>query len=223
VLQLEAAFLTVRVDIVGNRRAFQANGGGENIDHGAMQPRGAIFFQAGRDRLRVNARFKQRFIGVDVSHAAQESLIEQQRLDARVTLLQQLQKIFERDVERVRTQRLGPFQQSGAPFDAAEMADVVINQQPFIKLKDGARVGSGFLVEQQLAGHSKMNGKDTLVQLQHDKLAVSANRFYRLIAHAPAKFGKFLADHVVRGKLGVQYRAPGEFRRQRSNHSFNFR
>jgi len=127
VLQLEAALLTIRVDVIGNRRAFQSNSCRKDIDHGAMQPRGAILTQAGRHGAWVNARFEQRFIGVDVSHAAQESLIEQQRLDARLALLQQLQKIFERDVERVRTQCLSAFQQSGAPFNTAKMADVVID------------------------------------------------------------------------------------------------
>src|SRR5260370_1182606 len=95
------------------------------------------------------------------------------------------------------------------------MAHVVIHQQPFVELKDGARIGSRLLVEKQLAGHSEMNGKKAAVQLKHDKLAVPANRFYGLIAYAPAKVGKFLPDYVMRRKLRVQYGAPGEFRRQR--------
>src|SRR5258708_31063180 len=102
------------------------------------------------------------------------------------------------------------------------MAYVVIDQQPLIKLKDSARIGCGLLIEQQLAGHSKMNGENTAVQLEHDKLAMPANRFYGLIANAPTKLGKFLPDYVVRRKLRVQYGAPGKFRRKCSNHGFHF-
>jgi len=78
------------------------------------------------------------------------------------------------------------------------------------------------LIEQQLAGHSKMNGENTLVQLEHDELAVPAYQIHRLIAHSPAQLGKFLTDYMVRGKLRVHYRAARKFRRQRSNDSFNF-
>jgi len=171
----------------------------------------------------VNTRFEQRFIGVNVPHAAQESLIEQQRLDARFALLQQLQKIFERDVERVRTQCLRPLQQSGAPLNAAKMTDVVIDQQAFIKSKNGTRVRAGLLIEQQLAGHSKMDGENAVVQLEHDELAVAAHQIHRLIAHVPAQLWELLTDYMVRGKLRVQYSAARESWRQRSNDSFNFR
>ena len=47
VLQLKGPFLAVRIDIVGNGRAFEANGGGQNVEHRAVQTSGAILAQTG--------------------------------------------------------------------------------------------------------------------------------------------------------------------------------
>src|SRR5579862_5986533 len=105
----------------------------------------------------MNARLEQRFIGVYVSHAAQEFLIQQQRLDSRMAFFQQLQEILERDVKGVGSQRAGPFRQTCAPLDPAEMADVVVDQESLIELKDRTGVGGRFGIEQQLAGHSEVN------------------------------------------------------------------
>jgi hypothetical protein len=67
-----------------------------------------------------------------------------------------------------------------------------------------------------------MNGEHAIVQFQHDKLAMPANGFYRLIAHAPSKLWKFLTDYVMRRKLRIHDCASGKSRRQRSNDRFNF-
>ena len=41
VLLLKTAALAVGIHVVGNRRAFQPDRVGQNVDHGAMQPRPA--------------------------------------------------------------------------------------------------------------------------------------------------------------------------------------
>src|SRR5580704_12636553 len=159
-----------------------------------MQTRGALFAQTGSDRAGVNARFEQGFVGVDVSHAAQEGLIQQQRLDARLALLQEAQKILQPNVQRVRTQRLRAPQQARSPLDPSEMPDIVVNQQAFIQLENGSRVRAGLGIEQQLAGHSQMNRQYAVVQLQHNELAMPSNGFYKLIANAPPQRGKCLPN-----------------------------
>jgi len=95
VLLLKAAALPVGIDVIGNRGAFEANRSGENIQHRAVQPAGARFAQAGGQGARMDASFKQRFIRIDVAHAAQESLIEQQGLDGGAPGLEQRAKIVE--------------------------------------------------------------------------------------------------------------------------------
>jgi len=223
VLLLKTAALAVGVNVVGNRRAFQPNRGGENIDHRSVQANGALLAQASRDGARMDARFIQRLIGVNIAHAAQESLIQQQRLDGGASRLQQLPKLVERDAERVGTERRGPFGQFFAPFDAAEMADVVINQQAAIEFENGARVRAGFGIEQQLSRHAQMDHQHAPIERENDKLAVALHGFYKLIANSLAQRREFLAHHVVREELGVDNAPPCQLRRECSNYRFNFR
>jgi len=68
-----------------------------------------------------------------------------------------LRKSSRRDVKRIGPERRGAFRQFLAPFDAAEMADVVINQQAAIKFENSARVGAGFRIQQKLSGHAQVN------------------------------------------------------------------
>src|SRR5689334_3574888 len=105
----------------------------------------------------MNARFEQRFVGINVAHPAQESLVQQQRLDSSVFLLQPLQEIVERDVQRVGAQRLDPLQQLRAPLNAPEMPNIVVNQQPLIQLENGPRVRTRLGIQQQLAGHAQVD------------------------------------------------------------------
>jgi hypothetical protein len=76
-LLLEAAALALGVHIIGDRRAFQPDRGGENVHHGGVQTRSAFLAHAGGDCAGMNARFEQRFVGIDVAHAAQKSLVQQ--------------------------------------------------------------------------------------------------------------------------------------------------
>ncbi len=82
VLLLEAAFLAVGVDVIGNRRAFEPNRGVENVHHGLMQTSGALPCSSWMRWRAGECAPQKRFVGIDVPHAAQKSLIEQQRLDA---------------------------------------------------------------------------------------------------------------------------------------------
>ena len=188
-----------------------------------MQTRGPLFAQSGRDRARVNASLVESLVRVNVPHTAQKFLIQQQRFDPRLPLLQPRQKIVERNVQRIRPQSLRAVQQPRAPLDSPEMADVVVNQQAFVEFENSARVGSRLGIEQQLAGHPQMNRKHALFQLQHDELAMPAHRFYKLTANAPTKHGEFLAHHVMRRKFSIQDAPPGELGRQRPDYRFYFR
>jgi len=178
-----------------------------------VQTRGPLFAQSGRNRARVNASLVESLVRVNVSHAAQKFLIQQQRFDPRLPLLKPLQKIIERDVECIRPQSLRAVQQPRAPLDSPEMADVVVNQKAFVELENSARVGARLGIEQQLAGHPQMNREHALFQLQHNELAVPPDRLHKLIANAPTKHGEFLAHHVMRRKFSIQDAPPGDLRR----------
>ena len=139
-----------------------------------------------------------------------------------MTLLQPGQEIVERDIECIGSQCLGSLQQARAPLNSAEVPNIVVNQQTSVEFENRARVGSGFCVEQQLAGHPEMNRKYACIQLEHDELAVAANRLYELIAQAPAERWEFLSNHVTRKEPSVDYAASGELGRQGSNDGFHF-
>jgi hypothetical protein len=213
-LQLEAPLFTVGIDVVRDRRAFQTNCRGEDVDHSAVQARGALLAQAGGDGPRMDARFEQRFVGVDIAHAAQKFLIQQQLLDPRVAFLEQLQEIFHRNVEGVRAQCPGPFRQTRAPFDTSEMSNVVIDQHSLIELEDRASVSGRLGIEQELSGHAKVNRQDAVVEFQDDKFAVSRYRFHGLVAQALGEHRELLSNNVVRKELCFDDSPPGEPGRQ---------
>jgi len=147
VLQLKATLFTIGIDIVRDGRAFQPNRGGEDVYHGAMQTRGPLLGQFGRNRAGVDARLKQRFIGVDVAHSAHERLVQQERLDTGVAFFQAFKKILEWNIQRVRPQRLSAIEQSVAPGNLSEMADIVVHQHALIEFEDRAGVRARLRIE----------------------------------------------------------------------------
>jgi len=124
-LQLEAPAVSIRVDIIGDRRALQPHRFRQYTGHGLMQTQRPFPAEPGRDRARMNARLEQRLVGIDVPHPAKERLVEQQRLDARLASLEQLQKFLRRNGKSVRTQSRDTRRHLLAPGDSPEMADVV--------------------------------------------------------------------------------------------------
>ena len=222
-LQLKAASFAVGIDVIGDRGSLKANRGGEDIHHGAMQPRRAGLAQAGGDRSGMDASLMQRFVGIDIAHASQKSLIEEQRLDLRVPFLEQLQEIVERNSQRIRTQRLRAIDEVRAPLDPAEVADVVVDQQSVIELEDGAGVGSGLSIEQELPGHAEMDGQNSAVEPDDDEFAVPFDGVHLLISHTPPQRCEILPHYMMRSELCVDDPPAGEFRRERSNDGFDFR
>jgi len=94
VLHLEAAAIALGIDVVGNRGAFQPYGVFENARHCLMQTRRAFGTESRGDRPRMNTSLEQRLVGINVSHASNEVLIQQKRLDSSGAALQQVQKIL---------------------------------------------------------------------------------------------------------------------------------
>jgi hypothetical protein len=77
----------------------------------------------------MDARAEQRLIGIDIAHAAQERLIEEQRLNARAAVFEARLKIGERQGQGLRTETV---EVTGIPFHSAELPDVVEEQEiPF--------------------------------------------------------------------------------------------
>jgi len=104
-------------------------------------------------------------------------------------------------------------------------ANVVINQQPFVKLKNGTGRKDRALGR----AAASRSFQDEWRELRDPararmNLPCLPHQIHRLIAQQRrAQFGKISAGpHGAREKLRVQYSAAREFRRQRSNDRLNF-
>jgi len=80
-LKLKKSFLAVGIDIIGNRRSAERDGLAQHFPHRSMQFGQLLPRDGGRAAARTDAGPKQRFVGINVAHAAQQLLIQQRTLD----------------------------------------------------------------------------------------------------------------------------------------------
>lgn len=80
--RLKFSAIPFRVHVIGNRRTFHANRFVQNQADFFVQARDFIRREIGAEALRMNPRAPQGLIGVDIAHATERALIEQERLDA---------------------------------------------------------------------------------------------------------------------------------------------
>src|ERR1700733_12452701 len=118
----------------------------------------------------MNARGEQRLIDINVSHAGQKSLIEQQRFHLRFSGAQTGAEIFEGDLQWLGTEGRDARR---VPFDAAELAWVVIQEDAVVERESAVGVRGSGRVEQQLPGHPQVYGERTLVERNDDELAAA--------------------------------------------------
>src|SRR5262249_48125991 len=70
--------------------------------------------------------------------------------------------------QRFRPEPLDPFR---APFDAAELARVVVNQNAAVKRKNSMRVVRLPRIDKQFSRHSKVDREESLIERNQDELA----------------------------------------------------
>lgn len=89
--------------------------------------------------------------------------------------LQSREKLSEIDCQRVGTGACEEIRQFVEIFEAAKLADVVINESAGIELEHGARKLARRSVPEQFAGHSEMHIEDASIELEIDLLAAPMN------------------------------------------------
>src|SRR5579872_1986955 len=124
---LKAAAAAAGIHIVGNRGATPLDGLDQHFLNRPIQAAGTLAREPGGDGSRVDAGAVQRLIGINISHPAQESLIEQEWLDQRLPRAQAGDESIRRDRQRVRTKLVQAGGELGAQLDAAELADIVVD------------------------------------------------------------------------------------------------
>ena len=219
VFQLEEAPHAIRVHIVADRRPAQPDGVFENIAQG--QPQAFEFHpgQAATEPARANGGAKEALVGVDVTHAGEQLLIEQGGFDGQAPWPEELGELLRRHLKRI-----GPW--SAEAGTAAEIAELQppkaarVNEaqfpaagqaQPRMSVGwDGSIRGS----DQQSAGHAEMdNPLRGRFALQRCHTVACVPHPHRVIVFA-ARVGpqvpvrrSQLADDVLSGAMDGQNRA----------------
>src|SRR5208282_880725 len=80
-LELEEAFLSIRVHVIGNRRSAQRDRLAQNFLYRGMQLAQLLPGDGCRPPPGTDAGAEQRLVGIDVAHAAQQFLVQESALD----------------------------------------------------------------------------------------------------------------------------------------------
>lgn len=99
VLKLKKAFFTVGIYVVGNRRATESDRFSQNFLNCSVQSAKLVSGQRGRAPPWPYACTKERFVRINVAHAAQQFLIQQSALDRRFSAAKQAYKPLQLDLE----------------------------------------------------------------------------------------------------------------------------
>jgi len=118
----------------------------------------------------MDSSAKQSFVHVDISESGQERLVQKQRFHACLVAAQARAKVFEADFKRLRPEPGDAARHLLAPLDAAELADVVVKQNPLIEREHGVRILAPGSVQEELASHAEMHGQSSGIERDDDEL-----------------------------------------------------
>lgn len=201
-------FAAAGVDVIGNGGAAGGDGLGEDGLDGAEKVGEAGAAEAGGEGKGMNAGSEEGFVGIDIAHAAQKALVEQEGLDAGAPGLGEGDKGGFAELERVGT-ALGVI---AGTKDLSELADVVKAQGSVAQMKAGAGEFTLAFIEPQLAGHAEVDEEHTAVEIEDDELAVAA---YGLDDAAYSLDG--------RGAFDAKDGLTGEYRGEAADNGLDFR
>jgi hypothetical protein len=188
VAKLKFAALAIGIHVIGNGRAAQANRLQQYCADGSVETAKLAGLERGSQMRGMNARSPETFVRVDVSHAAEDSLVEQERFDAGTASTQFRAEFFFGGFERVEAE----FAQSGfvvAIFDdshTSEAANVrvaefatIIEREKNVSVRDDRSLG---WTDDELARHSQVNQQGGAavigacgLKIEHEEFAVSSH------------------------------------------------
>jgi hypothetical protein len=145
----------------------------------------------------MDARAKQRLVGIDVAQAGDKPLVEQQRLDASRPPAQPRCELSRRQRKNVGAKR-----RNIAPPDASEAADVVVEQKPVAEAETSARVGARLALEPERARHAEPRHHARGLEIEDHALAVTPDALQRSRGLQRAA-REFAVEHA-RDRLGLR-------------------
>src|SRR5580698_7743994 len=108
-----------------------------------MQPFDAFRAQPRAYGERMNPRPEQRFVGVDVAHAAHEVLVQQHGFDTGLAPLEPRGELRDSHLQWFRTKLLDSWGQTTAYFDPPKLPLVFVAQHPPVQVHNRMRMSSG--------------------------------------------------------------------------------
>lgn len=103
VLQLKKALFSIRVNVVRNGRASQRDCLPKNLLNRTVQKPQIVSAQRGCPATRTNACTEERLVGIDVSHSAQQLLIQQSALNRSSAATEERDELFFANFQRFHT------------------------------------------------------------------------------------------------------------------------
>jgi hypothetical protein len=188
VAKLKSSALAFGIHIIGNRGAAQADGFEQHRAHGAMKLVKLGGLERDPQTRRMNAGAPQTFVRVDVSHAAQDALVEQKRFYAGAASTQFRAEFLFSGLERIEAEFAedGLVSAAGQHAHAAEAANVrvaqlaaIVEREKDVSVRDYGSLGRA---NDELARHSQMDQQRGAaiigargLKIEHEKFSVSAN------------------------------------------------
>src|ERR1035438_9649668 len=171
----------------------------------------------------MNAGAEEGFIGVDISNAAHEGLVQQQALDARLMPPEGGGEFVEGDFQRFGPEAGNAAREVFAELDRAELAAVVEQQGGAVEGEDGVGMFAGIGAQQEAAGHAEV---DRQIAAAPDggpeKLPVALDRKAAAALQAGGEPGGIAAaEDAEVAKLGAEH-ALARDGGQRADHGFDF-
>jgi len=99
-LQLEEAFLAIRVNVVSNAGTAHANCLSENFLKCKVQSPEFVVSKGGCTAARPNACTEQGLVGIDIANAAQKILVQQGTFDRSLAATEEGSEILKNDLQR---------------------------------------------------------------------------------------------------------------------------
>lgn len=160
---LKFSTISIRIDVVRNRRASRFDCTIQDSLYSAIQPPQFFWREIRAQPLRIDARAPKALVRVNVADTAQHRLIEQQRLDSRPPVLQKVNKLLFRRLQWLKSQRaealflhsvLNDCHAAESPHVCIAQLAPVIEGEEHVSMRHDGRAG---VASHQLPGHPQMN------------------------------------------------------------------
>lgn len=188
VAKLKLATPTFGIHVIGNGRAAQANCFQQHGADGSMEIAKLAGLERGSQTRGMDSGAPQTFVRVDVAHAAQDALVEQERFDAGAASTQFRAEFFLGSFERIeaelaqsgfaRTIADNSYASEAANVRVTELA-AVVEREKNVRVRDYGSLG---WTDDELARHSQVNqqgGAGVIgargLKIEHEKFAVPSH------------------------------------------------